>query len=107
MKIKILKNIKYNNSLYKKGEVIDIEENDIKEFTDKNIIDIEQLEDIEEAKEDGIPKQHLSEDNKDINTIAYDDLTKSYIVDILAEKGIDHNPRDKKDVLYKLMIEGE
>lgn len=107
MKVKILKNIKYNNSLYRKGEVIYIEDDDIKEFTDKNIVDIEQLEEIEEVEEDGISKQPLSKDNKDINTIAYDDLKKPDIVDILAEKGIDHNPRDKKDVLYKLMIEGE
>lgn len=36
-----------------------------------------------------------------------DDMSKDKIIEILKRKGIDHNPRDKKEVLYNLMIEGE
>ena len=37
----------------------------------------------------------------------YDNITKPEIIEILTEKGIEHNPRDKKEVLYNLMIEGD
>ncbi|OGX78193.1 hypothetical protein A6395_13305 [Exiguobacterium sp. SH31] len=37
---------------------------------------------------------------------AYDDITKAEIVERLKDDGIDHNPRDSKEVLYAL-LEGE
>ena len=37
---------------------------------------------------------------------AYDDITKAEIVERLKNDGIDHNPRDSKEVLYAL-LEGE
>lgn len=37
---------------------------------------------------------------------AYDDITKAEIVERLKEKGVDHNPRDSKEVLYA-SLEGE
>lgn len=39
--------------------------------------------------------------------VGIDDISKDKIIEILKRKGIDHNPRDKKEVLYNLMIEGE
>ena len=41
------------------------------------------------------------------NVIAYDDITKSQITDILSQKGIEHNPRDKKEDLYNLLLGSE
>ena len=52
-------------------------------------------------------KQPTIEEIKDDNTIDIDDITKPEIIEILTEKGIEHNPRDKKEVLYNLMIEGD
>lgn len=37
---------------------------------------------------------------------ALDELTKAQIVEQLKEKGVEHNPRDTKEVLLKL-LEGE
>lgn len=37
---------------------------------------------------------------------ALDELTKAQIVERLKEKGVEHNPRDTKEVLLKL-LEGE
>ena len=37
---------------------------------------------------------------------AYDNITKAEIVERLKNDGIDHNPRDSKEVLYAL-LEGE
>lgn len=37
---------------------------------------------------------------------AYDDITKAEIVERLKKDGIEHNPRDSKEVLYAL-LEGE
>lgn len=37
----------------------------------------------------------------------YDGITKAEIIEILRQKGIEHNPRDKKDILYSLMIGGD
>lgn len=37
--------------------------------------------------------------NKDINK-----LSKDEIIERLKEKGVDHNPRDKKEVLFNLLV---
>lgn len=37
----------------------------------------------------------------------YKEITKGEIIEILTEKGIEHNPRDKKEILYSLMIKGD
>ena len=52
------------------------------------------VEEIEEGNGD--------EGFKDINS-----YKKEEIIKILEEKEIEHNPNDKKEVLYNLMIEGE
>lgn len=49
----------------------------------------------------------LNEDKEPTNAIDIDDITKDEIVEILTGKGIEHNPRDKKEVLYELLVEGE
>lgn len=37
----------------------------------------------------------------------YGDITKAEIIEELAIKGIEYNPRDKKQVLYDLLIKGD
>lgn len=56
-------------------------------------------------KEDCI--DDISEDKEPTNTIAFDDITKDKIIEILTEKGIKHNPKDKKEDLYELLEKGE
>ena len=34
----------------------------------------------------------------------YNDITKDEIISKLEERGIDHNPKDKKEVLYSLLV---
>lgn len=62
---------------------------------------------IYEDEESDHVKQPVSEDKEGTNAIGIDDITKAEIIEILNEKGIEHNPRDKKEILYDLMIEGE
>lgn len=52
-------------------------------------------------------REDLSEDKAEADVIDISDITKAEIVEILTEKGIEHNPRDKKEVLYRLMIKGD
>ena len=48
--------------------------------------------------------QPTEESKEDGDVIVYDDITKPQIADILSQKGIEHNPRDKKEVLYNLLL---
>jgi hypothetical protein len=48
-----------------------------------------------------------SEDKDEDDVIDMSNITKAEIIEILTEKGIEHNPRDKKEILYNLMIEGD
>lgn len=89
----ILKNIKYKGKSIKRGTQIKIDKKDIEEFIQKGIINPNDL--VKNSANEG-------EDIADIN-----DITKAEIIEILTEKGIEHNPRDKKEVLYRLMIEGD
>ncbi len=41
------------------------------------------------------------------NDNSIDSFTKAEILEILNDNGIEHNPRDKKEVLYDLMVEGD
>ena len=54
-----------------------------------------------------LTEQPTNEDKEGINTIGIDNITKAEIIEILTQKGIDHNPRDKKEVLYNLMAQGD
>ncbi|WP_132995825.1 hypothetical protein [Sporanaerobacter acetigenes] len=103
MKVEILKNIKYKGKLIERGCEIEIGENDIGEFVEKEIIDVKYLE----IEEKGLTKQSTIEDSKGVNTIGIDNITKDAIIGILTEKGIEHNPRDKKENLYNLMVQGD
>lgn len=48
------------------------------------------------------------EDNKEsIDVLGIEDYTKAQIVEILSQRGIEHNPRDRKDILYDLLVAGE
>lgn len=58
-------------------------------------------------KEIDLTEQPTNEDKEGINTIGIDNITKAEIIEILTQKGIDHNPRDKKEILYNLMVQGD
>lgn len=54
------------------------------------------------------PLNQLVEDNKEsIDVLGIEDYTKAQIVEILSQRGIEHNPRDRKDILYDLLVAGE
>ena len=48
-----------------------------------------------------------SEEKRKDDVLEINDYTKAEIIEILKKKGIEHNPRDKKEILYSLMIEGD
>ncbi|MGB3925766.1 MAG: hypothetical protein WBL14_05285 [Caldicoprobacterales bacterium] len=52
------------------------------------------------AKKKALEEQKKQEQMK---KLSIDDLTKDEIIAKLKEKGIDHNPRDKKDELIELL----
>lgn len=53
------------------------------------------------AKKKALEEQKKQEQMK---KLSIDDLTKDEIIAKLKEKGIEHNPRDKKDGLFKLLV---
>ena len=40
----------------------------------------------------------------DTHKLDYDGITKDEIIERLKEKGIEHNPKDKKEVLFDLLV---
>ena len=54
-----------------------------------------------------LTEQPTNEDKEGINTIGIDNITKAEIIEELDRKGIEYNPRDKKQVLYDLLIKGD
>lgn len=48
-----------------------------------------------------------SEEKRKDDVLGINDYTKAEIIEILTEKGIEHSPRDKKEILYSLMIKGD
>lgn len=64
-------------------------------------------ETIHKIEENDLAEQPTNEDKEDTNTTGIDDIKKDEIIEILTQKGIEHNPRDRKEVLYELMIKGE
>lgn len=38
---------------------------------------------------------------------AIDDITKDQIIAKLEARGVDHRPKDRKEILYRLLTEGE
>lgn len=66
-----------------------------------------QVEDNGEGSDvnpDGVDNGQDEPDGEELS--AYDDITKAEIVERLKNDGIEHNPRDSKEVLYAL-LEGE
>ena len=59
---------------------------------------------IGELEENKLSEQPTKGDVKDVDTIGIDKLTKADIGEILSQRGIEFNPRDKKEDLYDLMI---
>lgn len=53
------------------------------------------------AKRKALEEQKKQEE---VKKLSIDDLTKDEIIAKLKEKGIDHNPRDKKETLFKLLV---
>lgn len=73
----------------------------------KKLEEQSKVEEIEKQDENDLTEQPTTEDNEDTNIIDIDNITKPEIIEMLTQKGIEHNPRDKKEVLYELMIKGE
>ena len=46
-------------------------------------------------------------DKVSVDTKGHEDMTKAEIAEILTEKGIDFNPRDRKDKLLELLMAGD
>lgn len=68
----------------------------------------EEIETTEEFVPDGgNPTKETETEESIIFKVDIEDMSKDKIIEILEQKGIDHNPRDKKEVLYNLMIEGD
>lgn len=61
----------------------------------------------QQSEKNDLTEQPTNEDNEDANIIDIDDIKKDKIIKILTQKGIEHNPRDRKEILYELMIKGE
>ena len=55
----------------------------------------------------GFLNESVTDKDKGTNTKPYDDITKAEIIEELDRKGIEYNPRDKKQVLYDLLIKGD
>lgn len=53
------------------------------------------------AKRKALEEQKKQEE---VKKLSIDDLTKDEIIAKLKEKGIEHNPRDKKEDLFKLLV---
>lgn len=53
------------------------------------------------AKRKALEEQKKQEE---VKKLSIDDLTKDEIIAKLKEKGIEHNPRDKKEILFKLLV---
>lgn len=51
-------------------------------------------------------KKALEEQKKqeEVKKLSIDDMTKEEIIKQLEEKSIKHNPRDKKEILFKLLV---
>ena len=48
-----------------------------------------------------------SEEKRKDDVLEINDYTKAEIIEELDRKGIEYNPRDKKQVLYDLLIKGD
>jgi len=51
--------------------------------------------------------ESVADEDKGTNIKPYDDITRAEIIEELDRKGIEYNPRDKKQVLYDLLIKGD
>ena len=49
----------------------------------------------------------VADEDKGTNIKLYDDITRAEIIEELDRRGIEYNPRDKKQVLYDLLIKGD
>lgn len=63
--------------------------------------------DLENSEENEAPKGATKEENTSPDVIPYDEITRDGISEILTERGIEHNPKGKKEDLYSLLVEGD
>lgn len=49
----------------------------------------------------------VADEDKGTNIKPYDDITRAEIIEELDRRGIEYNPRDKKQVLYDLLVKGD
>ncbi len=102
--------IKHNGKRYYPGDKFQIEEKDFESINDIVEVIDDSPKDLQEEFDTGendLTVDDLSEDKELNNEIDYDDLTKPEIVEILKERSIEHNPRDKKENLVGLLERSE
>lgn len=99
------KNIKYKGKPHSKGDRISIDKTDLKEFISKKVVNEDLMNQLEELQESQATEDDLKEGMEDVDVVGIDDFTKDQIIKVLMENGIEHNNRDNKSILYKLMIE--
>ena len=105
--------IKYNGERYNLGDIFEIEEKHFESIKDMVEI-VEELPENDEDNSDeeieldqeeiGLPFDDLRQENPIHNAIDYNSLTKPEIVEILRERGIEYNSKDKKEDLVKLLV---
>ncbi len=103
MIVKSKVNIKYNGNRYPIGEDFEIEDKHFESI--KDIVEV--IEKTPDDNKNGLLNDDLSGENTPSNVIDYEELTKAEIVDILKEKGIEFNSRDKKEDLIELLLGSE
>lgn len=99
-----------DGKIYAIGEIYSneqVKEERIRELsTNKNKIGRTLIR-LNETLDNEVTEEPTTDLKEVTNTFAYDDITKSQIVDILSKKGIEHNPRDTKQKLYDLLLGSE
>lgn len=113
MRVILNKNIKYNGQPCKIGDIILIDKAELSEFIRKKIIDgdilktMQELDKAEEVEESDTTEQRITNYDNGTSIIGIDDITKAEISDILTIRGIEHNNRDRKELLYELALGSE
>ena len=89
--VKLKRNIRYDNQSSVIGEEIEINRSDLEEFIKSDVI-----EDID-----------LSLLGNESDGVTYIGMTNKQLIEILTERGIEHNPKDKKEILINLLMESD
>lgn len=89
--VKLKNNVRYDNKSSLIGEEVEINKSDLVEFIKSDVI-----EDVD-----------LSLLENDGDGATYTDMTNKQLIELLTERDIEHNPKDKKEVLVNLLMESD